>query len=100
MGVPPSGLKITLPLMTSKELASLYKKDYDGHSATHAVYSSTRDWRPAQQANMIKKAKFGNATGLTIVEMGCARGYLLYNFRKQASRGGQLKCFEADPEQH
>eukprot|EP00746_Dinoflagellata_sp_MGD_P035261 gnl/MRDRNA2_/MRDRNA2_184297_c0_seq1.p1 gnl/MRDRNA2_/MRDRNA2_184297_c0~~gnl/MRDRNA2_/MRDRNA2_184297_c0_seq1.p1 ORF type:complete len:415 (+),score=79.99 gnl/MRDRNA2_/MRDRNA2_184297_c0_seq1:132-1247(+) len=94
--VQPTGLKITLPLLTSAELASLYSKAYAGQ----ANFSGAGDWRPTQQASMIKQGRSENETGLTIVEMGCAAGYLLYNLRQQASHGGQLKCFEADPHQH
>jgi len=38
------------------------------------------------------------ASGLNIMEMGCAAGYLLYNLRWRAGHGGSLVCFEGDPD--
>jgi ubiquinone/menaquinone biosynthesis C-methylase UbiE len=54
--------------------------------------------RPRDQAKIIvKTGSLEKKSGLTIVEMGCSYGFVLYNLRKQASGGGRLACFEADP---
>lgn len=45
---------------------------------------------------VLKQASLHNKAGLTVVEMGCGAGYVLYNVRQLASNGGKLICFEPD----
>jgi len=91
--LPTTGLKITLPPMPIPDLVSLYEQAYNGQ----AKLNGPTDWRPTQQAQMVlKQASLQHKTGLTVVEMGCAAGYVLYNVRQLASNGGKLICFEPD----
>jgi len=91
--LPTTGLKITLPPMPLDDLSALYAKAYGGQ----APLGGPEDPRPTQQAEMIlKQSSLQKKTGLSIVEMGCAAGFLLYNVRQLASNGGKLTCFEPD----
>ena len=101
--LPTTGLKITLPIFTDAELGSLYATAYSGQFNL----SGPTAQRPTQQARMVESALdmlgYSGATGLHIMEMGCAAGYLLYNLRRRASgqngrQGGTLSCFEGDPD--
>lgn len=97
--LPSTHLKITLPIMTQVELRDLYAHEYHGQ----ADIPSPAHWRPSQQAQMILDAHRNsgmNDSGLTVVEMGCAAGWVLYNLKQVAGRGGKLTCFEADPHYH
>jgi len=78
--------------MTPAELTSLYSRAYNAQADL-----GKSNWRPMQQAQMVLgQASLQHKTGLTVVEMGCAAGYLLYNVRQLASNGGKLICFEPD----
>lgn len=93
--LPTTGLKITLPVMTNAELSHLYSTAYGGQMNI----ASAAHWRPTEQAQLVMDVKgMAGRTGLTIVEMGCAGGFLLYNLRLLAAQGGKLICFEADPD--
>jgi 2-polyprenyl-3-methyl-5-hydroxy-6-metoxy-1,4-benzoquinol methylase len=80
--------------MTERELSHLYSTEYGGQKGIH----SPTDERPVAQSSIIRETgHFGEGTsGLTIMEMGCADGWVLYNLRKLAGKGGRLVCFEAD----
>lgn len=91
--MPTTGIKISLPAISLADLASLYEEAYDGQMHI----TGPDDWRPTQQAQLIiRQASLQHKTGLTIVEMGCAAGFLLYNMRHLAGNGGKLICFEPD----
>eukprot|EP00746_Dinoflagellata_sp_MGD_P043207 gnl/MRDRNA2_/MRDRNA2_205014_c0_seq1.p1 gnl/MRDRNA2_/MRDRNA2_205014_c0~~gnl/MRDRNA2_/MRDRNA2_205014_c0_seq1.p1 ORF type:complete len:263 (-),score=33.76 gnl/MRDRNA2_/MRDRNA2_205014_c0_seq1:387-1121(-) len=105
-----------LPVMNSSDLKMLY--GVDGQRSQRAT--SATHWRPVAQSAFIMKIGFGvtlegehamaapsmshlnlstlqsTHRSLTLVEMGCARGHLLYNLRKLARNGGRLVCFEVD----
>lgn len=88
-----SGVLVTLPLMTGPELMRLYASN-----RSQMVIASPNHWRPKQQAEtIVKSGLLARRTGLTILEMGCAAGFVLYNLRAHAANGGNLVCFEGDP---
>merc|ERR1719316_196354 len=96
VGSTPSGVLITLPLFTSSELSDLYANAYTGQKKA----KSPSDLRPMAQSAIIRETgRFNEDTsGLTIMEMGCADGFVLYDLRKLAGKGGRIVCFEADPD--
>jgi len=94
--LPSTQLKITLPVMALNQLSELYAKHFTGQRRI----ISPKDKRPSEQAETILGAhkKSGmKDSGLTVVEMGCAAGWVLYNLKQVAGNGGRLVCFEANP---
>lgn len=92
---PTTGVLTALPTFTANELDILYTKYYHGQ----ADLTSVKDPRPVGQSqDIIGYGELLLKTGLTIVEMGAAAGYLLYNMRQQAANGGKLIAFEPGPD--
>merc|ERR1711907_643440 len=59
--------------------------------------------RVNQQKQFISEGsgkKLRGKQGLTVVEMGCGKGWFLYSFRHFAARGGRLICIDQNADPH
>jgi len=89
--LPSTGVKISLPIMSPEKITAAYARAYTGQMNI----GGPTDWRPTQQAAQILAVPaLAQKSGLTVMEMGCAAGYMLYNLRQLASNGGKLVCYE------
>ena len=96
---PGTGVLVSLPRITDTEMSALYSSHYGGQ----ANLAGPNNSRSLGQAADIRRAlghRSGGGSGLHLVEIGCASGYVLYNLRDLAADGGSLTCFEPDPHYH
>lgn len=91
---PATGVLTSLPVFSDGEMNLLYTNYYTSQKRIE----SPHDARPmTQSADIVSHGALEMKTGLTILEIGCASGFVLYNLRHHAANGGSLICFEVDP---
>jgi len=90
---PTTGVLASLPLFTDAELSVMYGCYYTGQAA---LGLSDERWI-SEAKEIIKYGGFEHKRGLTIAEVGCAHGYVLYHLRDHAAGGGELIGIEPDP---
>ena len=86
---PRTGVLVSLPRITDSEMSALYSSHYGGQ----ANLAGPNNSRSLGQAADIRRAlghRSGGGSGLHLVEIGCASGYVLYNLRDLAADGGNL----------
>jgi len=91
--LPTTGVLVTLPPPTGEELTKIYQ-DYEDK----VLLPGADHWRPTGQAKMVLEAMKGKPGPFTVVEIGCQRGWTLFNLRHLAGHGGKLICFDPDPD--
>ena len=89
---PDSKLMFTHPIPNKIQLAELYK-----HSYSNQAYLENGHMRVLTQSDFIRKYSGVTFKNKKIVELGCAGGHLLNEFR---GNGNELICFEGDPDMH
>lgn len=82
----------TYPIPTKEELTELYKNSYNGQAKLKNGHI-----RVVTQSKFIKEYSTIELHNKTIVELGCAGGHLLDQFRGHKNK---LICFEGDPDLH
>jgi len=87
-----SKLMFTYPIPTKAQLEILYKNSYSGQANLQNGHI-----RVVTQSKFIREHSNIDLHDKTIVELGCAGGHLLDQFR---GHGNELICFEGDPDLH
>jgi len=95
--LPTTGLLLTLPVPSLSDMQVLYSETPPRRLVECKEPTKPRCARVKSQLGLVSKVAkniLGGRRGLTVLEVGCANGWLLYGFRKYAANGGRLLCID------